>query len=530
MATEIKATAGADHHEVNEVVTAVQLAQDVEETKYSPWTWSMFRLYLVLACAYLCGCLNGYDGSLMGGLNGMSSYQRYFHMSVAGSSTGIVFAMYNIGSLSAVFFTGPTNDALGRRAGMFVGSLIVIIGTCIQAPAVSHGMFLGGRFVLGFGVSFCCVSAPCYVSEMAHPKWRGTLTGLYNCTWYIGSIIASWVVYGCSYLTISGAWRIPVWCQLVTSTIVCIFTWFLPESPRWLMAQDRVEDATRVLAKYHGEGSSSHPMVQLQLKEMMSQIGTDDSDKKWWDYHELWNTHSARRRLICVIGMACFGQISGNSLSSYYLPAMLNSAGIVDEHIVLMLNGINPALSFLGAILGARLTDKIGRRPLLLYTTVFCSFCFAIITGTSKMATDNPSQSAAANTTVAFIFIFGIVFSFGWTPLQSMYIAETLPTATRAKGTAIGNFSSSVASTIITYSSGPAFQNIHYYFYLVFVFWDLFEVVIMYFYFPETKDRTLEELAEVFNAPNPVKKSLEKRSTATVMNTLQVEDMEKSVV
>ena len=82
METEIKATAGADHHEVNEVATAVQLAQDVEETKYSPWTLSMFRLYLVLACAYLCGCLNGYDGSLMGGLNGMSAYQKYFHMYV----------------------------------------------------------------------------------------------------------------------------------------------------------------------------------------------------------------------------------------------------------------------------------------------------------------------------------------------------------------------------------------------------------------------------------------------------------------
>jgi MFS family permease len=102
---------------------------------------------------------------------------------VAGSSTGIVFAMYNIGSVAAVFFTGPTNDRFGRRAGMFVGSLIVIVGTCIQAPATTHAMFLGGRFVLGFGVSFCCVSAPCYVSEMAHPRWRGTLTGLYNCTW-----------------------------------------------------------------------------------------------------------------------------------------------------------------------------------------------------------------------------------------------------------------------------------------------------------------------------------------------------------
>lgn len=275
------------------------------------------------------------------------------------------------------------------------------------------------------------------------------------------------------------------------------------------MAQDRIDDAGRVLAKYHGEGSINHPIVQLQ--------------------HELWNTHSARRRFICVLGMATFGQISGNSLSSYYLAAMLNTAGITDQHIVLMLNGINPALSFLGAILGARLTDKICRRPLLLYTTIFCSLCFAVITGTSKMATQDPNAHAAANTTVAFIFIFGIVFSFGWTPLQSMYIAKTLPTATRAKGTAIGNFASSAASTVIQYSSGPAFQKIHYYFYLVFVFWDLFEVIVMYFFFPETKDRTLEELAEVFEAPNPVKKSLEKRTASTVMNTLHLNDVDEKV-
>ncbi len=307
---------------------------------------------------------------------------------------------------------------------------------------------------------------------------------------------------------------------MVTSGIVCLGVFWLPESPRWLMAQDRHDDAVKVLAAYHGEGRADHPMVQLQMREMMSQISTEASDKKWYDYHELWNTHSARRRLICVIGMAVFGQISGNSLSSYYLVTMLNTAGITDERKVLALNGINPALSFLGAILGARMTDVVGRRPLLLYTIVFASVCFAILTGTSKMATEDHTQAAAANTTIAFVFIFGIVFSFGWTPLQSMYIAETLPTATRAKGTAVGNFASSVASTILQYASGPAFEGIGYYFYLVFVFWDLIEGVIMYFYFPETKDRTLEELEEVFSAPDPVKKSLEKRSAMTVLRTV----------
>lgn len=413
---------------------------------------------------------------------------------------------------------------------MFTGALIIIIGTCVQATSTGRGQFLGGRFVLGFGVSFCCVSAPCYVSEMAHPSWRGTITGLYNCTWYIGSIIASWVVYGCSYIDSRTAWRIPIWCQMITSGIVVIGVWFLPESPRWLMAQDKVDQAAKVLATYHGEGDENHPIVQLQLKEMMTQIHTEASDKKWWDYHELWNTHSARRRLICVLGMACFGQISGNSLSSYYLPAMLSNAGITDEHKVLALNGINPVLCFFGAILGARMTDVVGRRPLLIYSIIFCSCCFAIITGTSKLSLDDPNNKSAANTTVAFIFIFGIVFSFGWTPLQSMYIAETLPTTTRAKGTAIGNFASSAASTVIQYSSGPAFKNISYYFYLVFLFWDLFEAAFIYFFFPETKDRTLEELAEVFEAPNPVKKSLEKRTAQTVMNTLNVTHDAKEII
>lgn len=109
-------------------------------------------------------------------------------------------------------------------------------------------------------------------------------------------------------------------CQ-VTSGIICLGVFFIPESPRWLVANDKYEQAAAVLAKYHGEGSLDHPMVQLQLKEMVQQIRTDASDKKWWDYRELWNTHSARRRLICVLGMAVFGQVSGNSLSSYYMTA-----------------------------------------------------------------------------------------------------------------------------------------------------------------------------------------------------------------
>ncbi|KAK1960727.1 general substrate transporter [Colletotrichum sublineola] len=505
-------------------VTAHEIANEVEGGKYSPWTKSMFQLYAVLFVAYCCGALNGYDGSLMGSLNGMESYQRTFNMKTSGSSTGIVFMMYNVGSVCAIAFTGPVNDLLGRRWGMFTGSVLIIVGTCIQATSKAIPQFLGGRFLLGFGVSFCCVSAPTYVSELAHPKWRGTLTGLYNCMWPVGAFIAGWVAYGASFISGNDGWRIPVWCQLVTSGIVVVFVFFLPESPRWLVANDRHEEAAKILTTLHGEKDPNHPIVQLQMKEMMAQISSEASDKRWWDYRELWNTHSARRRLICVLGMAIMGQASGNSLSSYYLVIMMNTAGITDQHKVLALNATNSVLGLLGSLIGARLTDRIGRRPLLIYSILFCSMTFAVMTGTSKMAVDDPSNTNAANTTIAFVFLFGIVFSLGWTAQQSMYIAETLSTSTRAKGTAVGNFASSAISLVLAYSSGPAFEKIGYYFYLVFVFWDILEAVFIYFLFPETNHRTLEELEEVFSAPNPVKKSLEPRSASTVLDTMKVVD------
>jgi sugar porter (SP) family MFS transporter len=405
---------------------------------------------------------------------------------------------------------------------MFTGAVIIIIGTCIQAPAVNHGMFLAGRFILGFGVSFCVISAPCYVSEISHPVWRGTMTGAYNTFWYIGSIVASWVVYGSSRVASPVGWRIPVWCQLISSVLVAVGVWFLPESPRWLIAQDRVEDAIKILATYHGDGDRNDPIVKLQVREMLQQIKIEGSSKKWWEYRDLWNTHSARRPLICVLGMACFGQVSGNSTTGYFLPVMLQIAGITSEKTQLLLNGIFPVICFIAASTGARLTDKFGRRPLMIYSLMFCSVAFAIITATSKLAVENPDNHNAANTTIAFRYMFGAVFAFGWTPLQAMYIAETLDTHNRAKGFALGLLVSNISSAIIQYISGPAFASIKYYFYLVFMVWDIIEIVVVYFFFPETKERTLEEMSEVFEVPNPVKKSLQKRNMATVLNTLEV--------
>lgn len=202
---------------------------------------------------------------------------------------------------------------------------------------------------------------------------------------------------------------------------------------------------------------------------------------------------------------------------------MLESAGITSESRKLLLNGINSPLCFVASITGTMLLDKAGRRPLLIGSLIGCIICFSIITLLSKFAAENTANSATANASIAFIYLFAMTFSFAWTPLAPMYVVECLDTNTRAKGKSLAQFFTACASAIIQYASGPAFQHIKYYFYLVFIGWDIFELVFIYIFWPETKDRTLEELDEVFKAKNPVKRSLESKDLQTVLNTVHVE-------
>ena len=135
--------------------------------------------------------MNGYDGSLMSSINAMKPYHDYFNVGMQGGGTGIVFAIYSAGNLSSAPFAAAAADKYGRRFGMFLGSFLIVIGTIIEATCKrgALGQFMGGRFIIGFGVNISCTSAPTYLVEMAYPSWRGVFGGLYNVVgYYIGAI------------------------------------------------------------------------------------------------------------------------------------------------------------------------------------------------------------------------------------------------------------------------------------------------------------------------------------------------------
>lgn len=133
--------------------------------------------------------MSGYDGTLMSSMNAMPTFHDFFHVGMQGSSTGLLFAIYTVGQLIGSLFAAPAADRLGRRFGMLSGSVFIIIGTIIEATAKNIGQFMGGRFLIGFGVAIAGTAGPIYVVEISPPSLRGLFGGLYQSVgFYVGAL------------------------------------------------------------------------------------------------------------------------------------------------------------------------------------------------------------------------------------------------------------------------------------------------------------------------------------------------------
>ncbi|OCT54193.1 Lactose permease [Cladophialophora carrionii] len=486
------------------------------------------RLLLLLLCTLLgfsCQTMNGFDGSLFGGLTANSKFLAYFNGTNDGIWAGLVSAMYQIGGVSALPFVGPAIDTWGRRVGMFIGSVIIIIGTIISGttkynPSVDQ--FMAGRFFLGFGVAIASAAGPIYVVETSHPYYRGILTAYCNTFWFTGSILAAGSVLGALHLPGTSSWQIPVWLQLVFSCLICLGVFFIPESPRWLYVHNKRERAKSILTKWHGLGDPESPWVKLQLSEYEQFLNTEGSDKRWWDYRKLFSSRASRYRVACNCVFVIFAQWAGNGALTYFLPAVLDTVGYTTDDVKAKINLGYACFQYVFALIGAGLVDRVGRRPLMLFSMGTCCICWIGVVAASGIYNNTgETNQDAARAVIAMIFLFGAVFSVGITPLQALYPVEVLSFELRAKGMAFSSLSVNAAGLLNQFAWPISLEQIGWKTYFVFMGWCVVQTVVFYFFLPETKQRTLEELDEVFAAKNPVKASL-KRHELTVTSEKEV--------
>ncbi|CAN9157853.1 unnamed protein product [Alternaria alternata] len=287
------------------------LTRIVEEDQI-PWykKRNLRRLYaLLLPTCIGIEMTSGFDSQMINAVQIAPTWQIYFN-EPRGVLLGIISSAYNLGALCALPLVPYVNDRFGRRWAIFLGSWIMVVGALVQAFSISAGMYIGARFIIGFGIPFCIIAGSSLMGELAYPKERPIMTSLFNALWFVGSLIAAGVS-------------------------------MIPESPRFLISKDRREEAYRTLITYHAEGDSSSHFAAAEMAQIEHTIRIElEHSKRSW--REMIAVPGLRKRVIIGSFLGLFTQWSGNTLLSYYLNQLLIMIGYDDPGFVGKVNvGLN---------------------------------------------------------------------------------------------------------------------------------------------------------------------------------------------
>ncbi|KAJ2963793.1 hypothetical protein NQZ79_g1213 [Umbelopsis isabellina] len=472
----------------------------------------MLVLYWYSWILIINSAINGYDGSMMNGLQVLDTWSGYFNHP-SDSQLGLLNAIQQVGGICGLFIASTMTDRLGRRWAIMIGSIIVLLGVGLQSGSTTVEMFIAARFLIGFGTSISGNAAPTLLVEISHPKQRGTMTGIYNSSWYLGSIIAAWSTYGTFHITNEWSWRIPSLLQGIFSLIQVLFIFTLPESPRWLISRQREEQALQILAKLHGNGDVNSELVQFEYKEIVETLRLEElAAKRSW--LEIVRTPGNRKRAFLVLAVGFFSQWSGNGLVSYYINKVLTSIGITDANTQFLINGILQIFNLIAAYFGSWLVERVGRRFLFLFATFGMLLSFSCWTGLAAHATGSDAAPGVGSAFVAFIFLYYFFYDIAWSPLTIAYPVEILPFSIRAKGMALSSFAVNIALFFNSYVNPIALGAIGWKYYLVYVIWIMVEIVVIYFFFVETSGYTLEELNVVFDGEGAQISDIDKAALA----------------
>ncbi|RDW92962.1 uncharacterized protein DSM5745_00284 [Aspergillus mulundensis] len=463
----------------------------------------LLQLNLILLIPLLSSAVAGYDGSLMNGLQSITQWKTYFD-NPTGSILGVVNAAQSIGSVISLPVVGILSDKIGRRWTLLSGAIVIIIASAIQAASVQYGMFVFSRVLVGIGSMLVVQPSPMLIAELAYPTHRGKYTCAFWTMYYLGAILASWTCYGTQkHLSNDWTWRVPSIIQAGFPIVQVLLWWAVPESPRWLVAKGRTEEARELLARFHTAGEKNHPLVNFEMAEIVRTIELENrAAETGWT--ALVQTPGNRKRTFIAVCVGAFAQWNGVAVVSYYLTLVLDTVGIKDTDTQTLINGLLQIFNFIAALSAALFVDRLGRRTLFLWSAVGMLISFVIWTACSAVF-DSTQASALGRTVIAFVFIFYFHYDIAYTPLLMGYPTEIFPYSTRSKGLTVELLSVYGSLIILAFVNPIALGNIGWRYYIFFCAFDVLVLVVTYFVFPETKGYSLEEIAGVFDGPSVVR-------------------------
>ncbi|KAK4936141.1 hypothetical protein LTR10_022937 [Elasticomyces elasticus] len=446
---------------------------------------------------YFCVFYLGYDASLMTGLQAIPEWNDYFD-NPSGNTLGLISASLFLPAIVTPFMASAVNSRWGRRICIAVGSILMILGACLNAFANNIGMFIGGRVVIGAAGPFAKITAIALLQEIAHPRLRAYVATSYYSNYYFGQIVAAWFCFGAlSWAETSWRWRAPCLFQALAPIIVLGHLFFVPESPRWLVHHDRSDEAMRILAAEHANGDVEDELVKYEYNEICQAIRYEEENKKT-KYTDFLKTPGNRRRLLVLITMGTGSNWVGNGIIAYYLSPALKLVGIKKASEIAGINGGLAIWSLIWAYAGSLNAERVGRRPLWIIGTAGMLATYIVMTGLSGSFAAHKSHGVGL-AVVPMMYIYKTFYCMSWSPLPFAYGAEILPYHMRLKGLSIELSVQSVGLAFNQWVNPVALAAIAWKYYIVYIALIAMYLVLILFFFPETRRMTIEEVSVLFD-------------------------------
>ncbi|KPI35193.1 High-affinity glucose transporter [Cyphellophora attinorum] len=437
----------------------------------------------------------GYDSGIISTTLGQAAFPTYFN-NPSPDLTGAIVSTYSGGQGVGNLLGGWLGDLLGRKLTIWLATSLALIGAVLQTAAVNIEMFLVGRIIAGVAIGLVYSVASIYNAEIAPPKIRGIIVGLQTQMISIGYASSNWMGLFGSYAEGDAAWRIPLGIQCVPAVVLIIGLFWLPESPRWYVYKGKDEKARKVIQRLHADIAKEDPgFCDTEYMQMKQQIEYERevAIKSWWS---LFSKTSYRYRLILGIGLQVFLQTTGVNVVNYYQTSLFEGVGIQGRAVLWTSAGFG----MVGVIANAiclTFVDKVGRKKPLAYTSIALVIDMILIMVFSKYYS-NSNNKVGQGFAIAWIFLFSFIFSLGYNALQLVYISEIFPTALRSRATAICAFFGTATGLLFNQLSPKAFAAISWRYYSVFIACDAVAAFCFFIFYPETKGKTLEEMAALF--------------------------------
>lgn len=340
----------------------------------------------------------------MGGLQALDEWQDFMEHPT-GAYLGWISAIYWLGNIVAFPLAAWVSNRWGRKLGIYIGYVFIILGIGMQTAAQNPDTFTVSRLFIGIASGWLGNAAPVLINETAFPSQRAIVSALYMCGWYIGGTICGWVTFGTRDISSDWAWRIPVLLQVFIPLLALPGFVMAPESPRWLISVGRSDEARKILIVHHAGGKEDDIIVSGQMLEMETAISAEQEASKSSSYINMCQTKGNRHRLFISVTLGFISQWSGNGVISYYLPLVLDTVGVTSTRDQTLINACLNVWNLLWAVGAAMSVERLGRRFLFLASAGIMLSSFTIVTGLSGSFAQSQSSSVGL-AVVPFLFLF----------------------------------------------------------------------------------------------------------------------------